>query len=69
MAFRTEQQTSVCIREGGRNEAIMIQVIYMKALVIKYLGVTTWKIIEASIYGMGISALITVIIMMLFDIP
>ena len=46
----------------------MIQVIYIKALVIKYLGVTTWKIIEASIYGMGISAFITVIIMSIFDI-
>ena len=47
----------------------MLQVIYMKALVIKYLGVTTWKIIEAAIYGMGISAFITVIIMMMFNIP
>jgi len=46
----------------------MIQIIYMKALVIKYLGVTTWKIIEAAIYGMGISAFITVMIMMIFDI-
>ena len=68
MAFRTEQQTSVCIREGGRNE-IVIQIIYIKALVIKYLGVTTWKIIEASIYGMGISAFITIVIMQIFNIP
>ena len=46
----------------------MIQVIYIKALVIKYLGVTTWKIIEAAIYGMGISAFITVMIMSIFNI-
>ena len=34
----------------------------MKALVIKYLGVTVWKIIEAAVYGMALSALITSII-------
>ena len=32
MAFRTEQQTALRVREGGRNETIMIQILIILAI-------------------------------------
>ncbi len=36
MAFRTEQQTALRVREGGRNETIMMQTL-VEVLIITYL--------------------------------